>query len=84
MIHWFESKHCPYNISSYTGTASANEWHTNLYFSLVDLRNKYYNSWMGWKRGIKHCALLELILPKENEENSINMHKERKMKLWWI
>eukprot|EP01084_Bolivina_argentea_P072401 131457_1 len=45
---WFQNEYCPYNISNYNGTASANEWHTNLYFSFVDLWNNFYRSWMDW------------------------------------
>lgn len=44
---WLWNKLCPYGIYKINGTISANEWHTFLYKSIIELYNKYYESWMG-------------------------------------
>eukprot|EP01083_Nonionella_stella_P018805 52291_1 len=62
---WYYHELCPYNISANNGTASANEWHTTLYTSLVDTWNKYYASWMGSNETPLHTGTPRVIAKSE-------------------
>ena len=75
---WFLNEYCPYGIHKNNGTASANHWHVHLYPSLIDIFNKFYESWMGSEitpplgsttmEKVRYDEILEYVMQKSGKQ----------------
>ena len=43
---WFRDVLCPFGLHEYNGTASGSEWRVHIYSSLIEVWNRFYESWM--------------------------------------